>query len=205
MAFIFTIDEINRSPDLLPNVTLGYHVFDSCGNINKVIKDVLQIMTGKWNEFEIPNYSYKRHGVLAGYIGDLHPYTTNPMAELLSVFGYTQLKTFLKKIKFLDHYNELFRFNEKGEIPENLEIVNWVKREYKQYNYTSYIHYRTFVGIFNPSEREDRQLTMFLQRITWRHEKIEKIATSVLMGHGRKKTIATVLQNRWSFCHTSRM
>ncbi|CAJ0957025.1 unnamed protein product [Ranitomeya imitator] len=37
-------------------------------------------------------------------------------------------------------------------------------------------------------------------------EYTRKIATSVLMGQWtRKKTIATVLQNRWSFCHTSRM
>ncbi|XP_073518757.1 vomeronasal type-2 receptor 26-like [Phyllobates terribilis] len=91
MAFIFTIDEINQRSDLLPNVTLGYHVFDSCGDINKVIKDVLHIMTGILSKYSIPNYSYKKHGVLAGYIGDLHPYTTNPMAELLSVFGYTQI------------------------------------------------------------------------------------------------------------------
>ncbi|KAM4048762.1 vomeronasal type-2 receptor 26-like [Anomaloglossus baeobatrachus] len=90
MAFIFTIDQINRSPDLLPNITLGYHVFDSCGNINKVIRDVLHIMTGIKSKFAIPNYSFNIHGVLAGYIGDLHPYTTNPMAELLSIFGYTQ-------------------------------------------------------------------------------------------------------------------
>ncbi|KAM3936993.1 vomeronasal type-2 receptor 26-like [Leptodactylus fuscus] len=91
MAFIFVIDEINRSPDILPNVTLGYHVFDSCGHINKVIKDVLRIMSGIWSAIEIPNYSYKSDGALAGYIGDLHPLTTNPMAQLLSIFGYTQI------------------------------------------------------------------------------------------------------------------
>ncbi|XP_044131411.1 vomeronasal type-2 receptor 26-like [Bufo gargarizans] len=91
MAFIFAVDEVNRRSDLLPNVTLGYQVFDSCGNINKVINNVLHIMSGIWGPDAIPNYSYKRHDKLVGYIGDLHPVTTNPMAQLLSIFGYTQI------------------------------------------------------------------------------------------------------------------
>ncbi|XP_018429904.1 PREDICTED: vomeronasal type-2 receptor 26-like [Nanorana parkeri] len=55
LAFIFAIDEINSSPDILPNVTLGYHVYDSCGNVNKATKDVLQILSG--HSKTVPNYS----------------------------------------------------------------------------------------------------------------------------------------------------
>ncbi|XP_040191930.1 extracellular calcium-sensing receptor-like [Rana temporaria] len=89
LAFIFAIDEINRSPDILPNITLGYHVYDSCGHVNKAIKDVLQILSGHTKE--APNYSCMERGALAGFIGDLHSDTTLQMAQLLSLYGYTQI------------------------------------------------------------------------------------------------------------------
>ncbi|XP_040191928.1 extracellular calcium-sensing receptor-like [Rana temporaria] len=89
LAFIFAIDEINRSPDILPNITLGYHVYDSCGHVNKAIKDVLQILSGHTKE--APNYSCMERGALAGFIGDLISDTTLQMAQLLSLYGYTQI------------------------------------------------------------------------------------------------------------------
>ncbi|XP_077323883.1 vomeronasal type-2 receptor 26-like [Lithobates pipiens] len=89
LAFIFAIDEINRSPDILPNITLGYHVYDSCGHVNKAIKDVLQILSGHTKE--APNYSCMERGALAGFIGDLKSDTSLQMAQLLNLYGYTQI------------------------------------------------------------------------------------------------------------------
>ncbi|XP_077340934.1 vomeronasal type-2 receptor 26-like [Lithobates pipiens] len=89
LAFIFAIDEINRSPDILPNITLGYHVYDSCGHVNKAIKDVLQILSGHTKE--APNYSCMERGALAGFIGDLNSDTSLQMAQLLNLYGYTQI------------------------------------------------------------------------------------------------------------------
>ncbi|XP_040180764.1 extracellular calcium-sensing receptor-like [Rana temporaria] len=89
LAFIFAIDVINRSPDILPNITLGYHVYDSCGHVNKAIKDVLQILSGHTKE--APNYSCMERGALAGFIGDLNSDTTLQMAQLLNLYGYTQI------------------------------------------------------------------------------------------------------------------
>ncbi|XP_040184700.1 vomeronasal type-2 receptor 26-like [Rana temporaria] len=89
LAFIFAIGEINRSPDILPNITLGYHVYDSCGHVNKAIKDVLQILSGHTKE--APNYSCMERGALAGFIGDLNSDTTLQMAQLLNLYGYTQI------------------------------------------------------------------------------------------------------------------
>ncbi|XP_056372834.1 vomeronasal type-2 receptor 26-like [Hyla sarda] len=89
LSFIFAINDINNDPNILPNITLGYHIYDSCGHVNKVIKDVLQIMSG--HSVTAPNYSCMEHGTVAGFIGDLQSVTTLPMAKFLGIYGYTQV------------------------------------------------------------------------------------------------------------------
>ncbi|KAM3936583.1 vomeronasal type-2 receptor 26-like [Leptodactylus fuscus] len=89
MAFIFAIDEINKNPDILPNVTLGYHVYDSCNNVNNAIDSVLQILSGPGHP--TPNYFCAMFGHLVGFIGDLNPDISLNLAQILSIYGYTQI------------------------------------------------------------------------------------------------------------------
>ncbi|KAM9330317.1 vomeronasal type-2 receptor 26-like [Gastrophryne carolinensis] len=89
LAFKYIIEEINRNPDILPNITLGYHVYDSCRHVGKVTKDVLQILSG--HNRTAPNYSCKEHGTVVGFIGDLYSVTSIQMAQLLNLYGYIQI------------------------------------------------------------------------------------------------------------------
>ncbi|XP_077334633.1 vomeronasal type-2 receptor 1-like [Lithobates pipiens] len=89
LTLIFAVNEINKDPDLLPNVTLGYRIFDTCGDPKKTLGYVLQILSGK--KMEAPNYSCRGHGEVAGFIGDSNFYTSHAMAHLLSRYQYTQL------------------------------------------------------------------------------------------------------------------
>lgn len=41
---MFVIDEINNSTELLPDVTLGYRIFDSCPSIPLSIRSSLNLM-----------------------------------------------------------------------------------------------------------------------------------------------------------------
>ncbi|XP_063281778.1 G-protein coupled receptor family C group 6 member A-like [Pelobates fuscus] len=89
LTFIFAINEINGDPGILPNVTLGYHVYDSCGDIMKAIDDILKILSG--NKRDVPNYSCWEQGKVAGFIGDRQSITTLPVAQILGLYGYTQI------------------------------------------------------------------------------------------------------------------
>ncbi|XP_069832237.1 vomeronasal type-2 receptor 26-like [Dendropsophus ebraccatus] len=89
MAFIFSIDEINKNLDILPNTTLGYHVYDSCNNVNNAIDNVLQILSGFGDT--IPNYTCKKFGNLVGVIGDMNPDISLNLAQMLTIFGYSQI------------------------------------------------------------------------------------------------------------------
>ncbi|CAJ0964480.1 unnamed protein product, partial [Ranitomeya imitator] len=101
-TFIFAIKDINNNPSILPNITLGYHLYDSCGNVNKVLKDVLQILSG--HSVTAPNYSCMDHDNVAGYIGDQGSATTLPMAQLLGMYGYTQHGSDRQSYKIILHF-----------------------------------------------------------------------------------------------------
>ncbi|XP_075044807.1 vomeronasal type-2 receptor 26-like [Mixophyes fleayi] len=88
LTFRFAIEHFNNSL-VLPNITLGYHVYDSCSDGNKAIKSVLQILSGPGRM--VPNYSCTERGKVIGFIGDHHSVTTVPIAQLLGVYPYSQI------------------------------------------------------------------------------------------------------------------
>ena len=51
---IFAIEEINNSTSLLPNVTLGYKVFDSCGSIMASMRVAMALLNGNDTTFGKP-------------------------------------------------------------------------------------------------------------------------------------------------------
>ncbi|KAM9330288.1 vomeronasal type-2 receptor 26-like [Gastrophryne carolinensis] len=87
--FLFAIDNINQDPEILPNITLGYHLYDSWSDTSKAVRSVLQILSGPGKA--IPNYNCKGWGKLAGVIGDHYSSTTIPIAQILGVYRYTQI------------------------------------------------------------------------------------------------------------------
>ncbi|KAM8976915.1 vomeronasal type-2 receptor 26-like [Pelodytes ibericus] len=82
-------EKLNNDTAILPNITLGYHLYDSCLDTRKAVKSVLQIISGPGRT--VPNYSCSNHGKLAGFIGDRYSSTTIAIAQILGVYSYTQI------------------------------------------------------------------------------------------------------------------
>ncbi|XP_069092609.1 vomeronasal type-2 receptor 26-like [Pleurodeles waltl] len=89
LAFQFAINEINNNQRLLPNITLGFTVYDSCRQEDKATESVIRILSMATNP--VPNYTCVKRSPLAGIIGDLGSGTSIPMAQLLAIYGYTQI------------------------------------------------------------------------------------------------------------------
>ena len=49
----FAIDEINRDPSLLPNVTLGYIVYDTCYSLSVAFRSALSLVSGREGRFRL--------------------------------------------------------------------------------------------------------------------------------------------------------
>ncbi|XP_069464362.1 extracellular calcium-sensing receptor-like [Ambystoma mexicanum] len=88
-AIVFAIEEINKNPNILPNVTLGFWIYDSCTIIQRALEGTLQILTGKG--VPIPNYRCKGNVPLAGVIGEAVSSCSITMARLLGLYRYPQI------------------------------------------------------------------------------------------------------------------
>uniref|UniRef100_A0A3B2WCD9 Parathyroid cell calcium-sensing receptor n=1 Tax=Mus musculus TaxID=10090 RepID=A0A3B2WCD9_MOUSE len=68
MTLYFAIDEINKDTHLLPNVTLGFHIYNAFNFHPRTLEGPLMWLSGR-NEF-IPNYKcktqYKALGIISG-------------------------------------------------------------------------------------------------------------------------------------------
>ncbi|XP_075114909.1 vomeronasal type-2 receptor 26-like [Leptodactylus fuscus] len=111
LAFIFAVDEINQDPDLLPNVTLGYHIFDTCGDPKKTLHYTLRILSGQ--KKTAPNYFCTGRGEVVAFIGDSEFLTSQALAQLLNLYKYTQINHGVT-----DH-----RFNDRKLYPTFYRIV----------------------------------------------------------------------------------
>ncbi len=64
---IFAIEEINRSENLLPNVSIGYRIYDTCGSRLSTMSATMGLMNGQ--EFGA-GYGCNGHSPLHAIIGE---------------------------------------------------------------------------------------------------------------------------------------
>ncbi|XP_066445766.1 vomeronasal type-2 receptor 26-like [Eleutherodactylus coqui] len=89
LVFIFAIEEINRKADILPNVTLGYTIYDSCILEHKAVQSALSILSGR--EEAVPNYSCEEKSKVVAFIGHLTSSSSLSIAEITGLYGYPQI------------------------------------------------------------------------------------------------------------------
>ncbi|XP_069464696.1 vomeronasal type-2 receptor 1-like [Ambystoma mexicanum] len=88
-AMLFAIEEINKTPILLPNITLGYRIYDSCRMMQRSLEGTLWILGGQ-NE-SVPNFRCLENLLLMGIIGDAGSSCSIVMARLLGLYRFPQI------------------------------------------------------------------------------------------------------------------
>ncbi|XP_043929433.1 extracellular calcium-sensing receptor-like [Protopterus annectens] len=89
LALIFTTEEIQNDPELLPNVTLGYVIYDSCSAISRALEGTMRLLTGQRKT--IPNYNCQALSSVVAVVGDSYSSTSMPMARLLGLYKFPQI------------------------------------------------------------------------------------------------------------------
>ncbi|XP_058036702.1 vomeronasal type-2 receptor 26-like [Ahaetulla prasina] len=89
LALAFAVKEINDNSQILPNVTLGFHIYDSYYDSRMTYRTTLDLLF-KSQEF-VPNYKCDRQKNLMAIIGGLDFVTSSHIAEITGFFKIPQL------------------------------------------------------------------------------------------------------------------
>ncbi|XP_026782958.3 extracellular calcium-sensing receptor-like [Pangasianodon hypophthalmus] len=82
MTMVFAIDEINRNPNLLPNIMLGYHLYDNCVKLAVAFRAATALISG--TDETASNLNCTSSPPVIGIVGD--PGSTHSIA-ISSVLG----------------------------------------------------------------------------------------------------------------------
>uniref|UniRef100_A0A8C5MKU0 G-protein coupled receptors family 3 profile domain-containing protein n=1 Tax=Leptobrachium leishanense TaxID=445787 RepID=A0A8C5MKU0_9ANUR len=88
----FALDEINGNPSLLPNVTLGFQVYDSCFGLQQELDGTLKMLTGQ--KQGVPNFSCKRYPPMSAIIGHATSTFSILNAQVLGLYRFPQISHF---------------------------------------------------------------------------------------------------------------
>ncbi|XP_069816277.1 extracellular calcium-sensing receptor-like [Dendropsophus ebraccatus] len=89
-AVHFAVKEI--APIFLPNITLGFQIFDSCILLQRSVSGTLHLLSG--HKQPVPNYRCNQDTRLAAVIGDSTSTTSISLAHILGLYRYPQISHF---------------------------------------------------------------------------------------------------------------
>ncbi|XP_029435606.1 extracellular calcium-sensing receptor-like [Rhinatrema bivittatum] len=91
-AMVFAINEINQDQAFLPNISLGFLIYDSCYSIRKALEGTSRIVNAQ--NKSILNYQCQRQALLAAVIGESRSTISISLARLLGLYRYPQVSFF---------------------------------------------------------------------------------------------------------------
>lgn len=91
-AMEFAIQEINNRSDILPNITLGYEIHDSCAAVPVALKLAFQFANGQTPNISMSNSCNKTADVVA-VVGESGSTPSIGMSRILGLFGIPMVRS----------------------------------------------------------------------------------------------------------------
>nr|XP_056720095.1 vomeronasal type-2 receptor 26-like [Euleptes europaea] len=158
LALVFAIHEVNKNPNILPNVTLGFHIHDSYIYLKWTYRTTLDLL---FTSLElVPNYKCGTQKKMIGVIGGYTSEISTDIATLLSRYKIPQLHALLRRIAFNNSAGDEVTFNEHGELNGGFDITNMVT-----FPNESYV--RVKMGRLDPQVPLSKRVTIDEDRIQW--------------------------------------
>ncbi|XP_053216383.1 vomeronasal type-2 receptor 26-like [Podarcis raffonei] len=174
LSLAFAVDEINKNPTLLPNVTLGFHIYDSYYDAMATYRTTLELLF-KSHKF-VPNYRCDTRKNVIAVIGGLGSDISSLMADILGFYKIPQLHPFLQGNSFNNSAGETVSFNDKRETEGGFDIMNIIVFPNKSYQ-------KVKVGRMDPNAPEGRELIINEYIIVWYEDLNKTLPLSVCNDH----------------------
>ncbi|XP_061493103.1 vomeronasal type-2 receptor 1-like isoform X2 [Rhineura floridana] len=101
-AMIHAINDINKDPDLLPNITLGYQIYDTCYTMSKTVENSLAFLTGQ-NE-TTPVFRCSSGAPLAAVVGAGGSTLSIASSRILGLYYFPQVGYASSSLLLSDKY-----------------------------------------------------------------------------------------------------
>ncbi|KAJ3591111.1 hypothetical protein NHX12_009058 [Muraenolepis orangiensis] len=92
-AMVFAIEEINNSSDLLPGITLGYQIHDSCASVPVAVQLAFQFANGLQQLYDSKK-GCVRSGRVTAIVGESGSTPTISMSRIIGPFDIPQVSHF---------------------------------------------------------------------------------------------------------------
>ncbi|XP_070795516.1 vomeronasal type-2 receptor 26-like [Pituophis catenifer annectens] len=123
-ALVFAVREVNKDLLLLPNITLGFHIYSNSHMEMEISIIGLSLLSTR--DRMVPGYKCDMKDPLLSVIGDLNPRSSRQMASIFSLFKVPQLLPYLRNVKFNNSAGEEVSFSESGLVSSGYDLLNWV-------------------------------------------------------------------------------
>ncbi|KAF4101523.1 hypothetical protein G5714_017955 [Onychostoma macrolepis] len=107
----FTVNEINKNPNLLPSITLGYHLYDNCVRLGIAFRAAISLASGTEESFS--NLNCTGPPPVIGIVGD--PSST-PSIAISNVLG-------LFRVPIVSHYATCSCLSDRKKYPSFIRTI----------------------------------------------------------------------------------
>uniref|UniRef100_A0AAV2J443 G-protein coupled receptors family 3 profile domain-containing protein n=1 Tax=Knipowitschia caucasica TaxID=637954 RepID=A0AAV2J443_KNICA len=178
---IYAVEEINNSSVLLPGVTLGYEIHDSCASVPVAVQSAFQLINGHEPEYH-PDRRCSHSGMVMGIVGESGSTPSISMSHVIGGFNIPQVSHFATCACLSDkqQYPSFFRT-----IPSDKFQADSLVRLVKQFGWT-------WIGtVYSDSDYGNNGMASFLSAAnregicveysepfyrTYSHSRIQKVA-----------------------------
>ncbi|XP_060137365.1 vomeronasal type-2 receptor 26-like [Zootoca vivipara] len=177
LALAFAVKVINENPNLLPNVTLGFHIYDSYYDARITYRNTLDLLF-KMHRFA-PNYKCDSQKNLIAIIRGLSSDTSFHMADTLRIYKIPQIAygSFPQEESEIDNFLSFYRMVP-NEAHQYMAIINLLQR----FGWT-------WVGLFVTDDEGGENFLQTLEQLLYQHgicsaftQRIEKVARFDMLG-----------------------
>ncbi|KAG7333492.1 hypothetical protein KOW79_003627 [Hemibagrus wyckioides] len=159
----YAVDEINRSNSLLPNITIGYMIYDNCNSRLLSMKAAMALMNG---QDMAADDACSGQAEVQAITGESESTPTIALTKTTGPFKIPVVTEALKKVNFTTRLGEQVWFDSTEATAAMYDVVHW------QRGFNGEVEFKV-VGYYDASLPSGQQFVLNAEDIVWAGEKRE--------------------------------